>query len=74
MPFTLRVLLRLVRRPAQTAERLIRLLATRVVNEAVAFQRAIEGFVGGQQPLKQGRGELLAFQEPRAVKMPRGAS
>ena len=40
--------LRLIRRLAQIADRLVRLLAARVVNEAVAFQWVIEGFASGQ--------------------------
>ena len=40
--------LRLIRRLVQIADRLVRLLAARVVNEAVTFQQAMEIFTDRQ--------------------------
>ena len=50
-------------RPAQAAHRLVWLLAAGVVDEAVAFQRAVKRFARRQQPLEQGRRGVPAVHQ-----------
>ena len=50
-------------RPAQAAHWLVGLLTAGVIDEAVSFQRAVERFAGGQQPLEQGRGGVPAVHQ-----------
>ena len=60
-------LLHLFVRPIQVAHRLAGLLVVGIIDEAVAFQRAVKGFAGGQQPLEQGRGGVPAVHQHCAV-------
>ena len=60
-------LLHLFVRPIQVAHRLVGLLVAGIIDEAVAFQRAVKRFAGGQQPLEQGRGGVPAVHEHCAV-------
>ena len=56
-------LLHLFVRPAQIAHWLAGLLVARIINEAVAFQRAVKRITRRQQPLEQDRGGVPAVHQ-----------